>query len=854
VRKTVVVALEGFLGFAFLLQMACGRPADASDSPPRMPPPSSTAANAAAQPGGAVTEVKSLASGIEIRAGKSAVQIEALREDILRVRVALDGTLAEDASWAVLPASRTSRIRVTPESDTQTIGFRTALLRVRIDRNNASLAILDLTGNVLQTDAPGWPLDRHGSTYRIYKNMPDSEHYFGLGDKAGPLDRRNMAFSLWNTDFFGFQESDDPIYKAIPFFLTLNAGRSIGVLLDSTWRTTFNFGQDEHGMYSFGADGGAPDYYVIYGPRPREVLEKYAWLTGTAPLPPLWSLGYQQSRYSYETETRVREIADRLRHDKFPADVIYLDIDFQQNNRPFTVNKGRFPHFEQMISDLSKQGFHVVTITDLHVAHLPNAGYQPYDSGASGDHFVKNADGSVFVGEVWPGPAVFPDFTRKASRDWWGTLYANFVADGVAGFWNDMNEPSLFHVSSKTMPDDNQHRIEEPGFANRTASHLEIHNVFGMENSRATYEGLRRLQPNRRPFVLTRASYAGGQRYAYTWTGDNTSSWNHLRLTTPMILNLGLSGFGMVGADVGGFVGTPRPELLTKWMEIGSFQPIDRNHTNKGAGDKEPWVYGPEQEAIQRRYVENRYRLLPYIYTTVEEMTRTGIPVARPAFLDFPDAVDDGVPLDLSAGNQFLFGPAILVAPSPFPEQPDDYDARLPGPNWFDYWSGLALKAEVFDAQNNLLRVKVHPSFDVLPVYVRAGSIIPMQPVVQDTAEPPNGPLILRVYPGSGCAGSLYQDDGTTFDYRNNGYLRLTFSCAQTSTGWKVNISEREGAFKPWWTKIEVTLFGWDADGANVTLQGTRVLTAKVDRRNHSVAVEVPDQPSASSIEFSLAN
>ena len=226
-----------------------------------------------------------------------------------------------------------------------------------------------------------------------------------------------------------------------------------------------------------------------------------------------------------------------------------------------------------MIKDLKAEHLRTILITDLHVADLPNAGYKPYDEGSAGDHFVKNPDGSTYVGVVWPGKAVFPDFTRKASREWWGSLYSSFVGKGVSGFWNDMNEPAIFLVPSKTMPDDTRHRIDEPGFAPRTANHLEIHNVFGMQNTRGTYEGLLKLQPNLRPFVMTRASYAGGHRYAVTWTGDNSSNWSHLRQTVPQFLNLGLSGFAMAGADVGGFAASPQPELLTRWLEVAAFSP-----------------------------------------------------------------------------------------------------------------------------------------------------------------------------------------------------------------------------------------------------------------------------------------
>jgi alpha-glucosidase len=545
------------------------------------PPPSdaqSTAENKSASP-----QVQRLQNGIEISNGGVEIQVTALREDVLRVRAARNGNFSEDASWAVLDGARTASVTVAPESN----GFSTKALRVNFD-NAMRLTVSDLDGHVLQQDTR--PLEFHGSSFRLYKSMAPAEHFFGLGDKAGPLDRRGQAFTDWNSDTFGWQESTDPIYKSIPFFLSWNQGRVLGVLFDNTWRTSFDFGKEFADSYSFGAPDGPVDYYLLYGPSPKQVVEDYAWLTGPTPLPPLWSLGYQQSRYSYYPEARVREIANRLRAGKIPADVIYLDIDYQQGYRPFAVDRERFPTFEQMIKDLASQHFHIVAITDMHIAKVPDAGYAPYDSGLAGDHFVKNPDNSTYVGKVWPGNSVFPEFTRQQTRAWWGSLYKDFVADGIGGFWNDMNEPAIFGVPTKTMPDDVQHRIDEPGFAKRTATHLEIHNIFGMENSRATYDGLRTLKLNVRPFVLTRASYAGGQRYAATWTGDNSSTWNHLRLTTPMLENLGLSGFAMSGADVGGFAGSPQPDLLTKWIEVAAFQPIDRNHTASGTNDQEPAV------------------------------------------------------------------------------------------------------------------------------------------------------------------------------------------------------------------------------------------------------------------------
>jgi len=791
-----------FLFFAFLLFAPFAIPLEAEMFPAQKGVQRSIAL-------GRVTSKRMLPNGLEFHSGPIVVQVTALREDILRVRMG-NRDLPEDASWAVLPEARISSVKVVEERNGKKLGFRTQALRVMVDRETSQLQIADLDGRVIQQDDPVRPVEFHGTAFRVYKTMPAQEHYFGLGDKPGSLDRRGGAYTMWNTDWFNFQESTDTIYKSIPFFLSLCNGRASGTLFDNHWRTSFDFGKESHTSYSFGAENGPLDYYVLYGPDAKRVLEAYAWLTGPAPLPPLWSFGFQQSRFSYIPESRVREVADRLRKDRIPSDAIYLDIDFQDRHRPFTVDRSQFPHFEEMIHDLSRQNFHIVAITDLHIASAPHENYAPYDSGVAGDHFLKNPDGTMYTGKVWPGLSVFPDFTRKKTRDWWGTLYEPFVRAGIAGFWNDMNEPSIFDSPTLTIPEDVKHRIEESGMTSRIASHAEIHNILGLENSRATYEGLRKLQPETRPFVLTRASYAGGQRYAATWTGDNSSTWNHLRLATPMLLNLGLSGFGMSGADVGGFIGTPSADLLTKWIEIGAFQPIDRDHTNKDTADQEVWVHGPEQEAIRRRYIEERYRLMPYLYTAAEEMSRTGIPILRPLFLEFPKATADLHPIDLDGEGEFLFGSDLLVAPAPFPDKLDSYVAVLPSVSWYDYWTGEKLMKQSGQDQkkSETTSVTIQPRLDVLPVFVREGAILPMQPLVQSTNEIPKGPLILRVYPGQDCHGTVYQDDGTSFAYQAGGFLRMDFSCSQNEGKLTLHLGRHQGNYAAWWKEMQIEVYG----------------------------------------------
>jgi alpha-glucosidase len=804
-----------------------------------------------------ITQTHALPNGVDLRDGAARMEITALRDNVLRIRISQTEQLPEDASWAVLDSARHSTVSVTAENSDATVGFATRWLRVAVERNTGRMTIRDRDGNVLQQDAR--PVEFHGNAFRFYKTMPLDEHYFGLGDKTGPLDRRDQAFTLWNTDAYGFQESTDPIYKSIPYFMGFRSGRAFGVLMDNTWRSSFDFGKQLRDVYSYGAENGPLDCYFFYGPDPKQVVETYAWLTGTPPLPPLWTLGFQQSRYSYDSQARVMQIAERLRSDQIPADAIYLDIDYQYKNRPFTVDKQRFPDFSGMVQQLKAKHFHVVAITDLHIAKAPGEDYRPYDTGMAGDEFVKNPDGSVYTGVVWPGPSVFPDFTRQQTRAWWGGLYHDFYHLGIAGFWNDMNEPAIFETPTKTMPLDVVHRIEEPGFAKRTATHAEIHNVYGMQNTRGTFEGLLRLEPNQRPFVLTRASYAGGQRYAATWTGDNSSTWNHLRLTTPMLENLGLSGFAFSGADVGGFAGTPQKDLLTKWLEVAAFQPIDRDHTEKNSGDQEPWVGGADAEAIRRRYIEERYRLMPYLYTLAEETSRTGLPMVRPLFLEFPDALPDRHPIDVdaSASQEFLLGPDLLIAGAPFPDKMDDYDVEFPSAQWYNYWTGekvgkpAALKGngQPQSSSGPVLTTRVRPDLATLPVFVRGGTILPLAPLTQSTMDTPQGPLTLRIYTGDHCHGSLYLDDGATYNYRRGEYLRMDSSCQLNSTGLEVHLGPHQGSYPAWWKEVRIEVYGWSPQKDQVAVQSSTA-TLPLEKSVNCVSVTVPDNGRGVDLQF----
>jgi alpha-glucosidase len=767
--------------------------------------------------------------GVELRTATLSLRVTALTDTIVRVRIGRGGRFDEDASWAVPAAARAQHVAVAPTAE----GFATAALRVRLI--GGRLVVEDRAGKLISADAAA-PVKLDGRAFTLRKQLPIRTHVFGLGDKTGGLDRRGKTFVDWNTDAFGFSSADDPIYKSIPFFLAVGGeGGSYGLFLDNTRRTWFDFGHKEDGVIAFGGPDGPIDYYLIAGPSTAEVVRRYTDLTGKAPLTPLWALGYQQSRYSYMSADEVRQVAARLRADRIPTDVIWMDIDYQDRNRPFTVNTRTFPDMKGLVAGLRRDGFRAITITDLHVAYLPGKGYAPYDSGAAINAFVHQPDGSLYVAPVWPGPSVFPDFTDAKVRGWWGNLFRRQVEDGIAGAWNDMNEPAIFETPTKTMPLDIVHRIASDDFAPRTASHAEIHNVYGMENTRATYDGLRRLAPDERAFVMTRASYAGGQRYAVTWTGDNSATWDHLKLSVQQLINLGLSGFSYAGADVSGFAGGPSPDLLTRWFEIGAFYPVFRDHSATGTPRVEPWVDGPEHLAIRRRFVEERYRLIPYLYALADENARLGDPILRPVFYDHPAALQMGCDQSFA----FTLGRDLLIAPPPRPESPATYDVCLPPGGWYDYWTGLAAGSAADGAARGET-VSETPRLDRLPVFVRAGAILPRQPLVQSTADTPHGPLRLDIYPGPDCRGLLYADDGHSTAFEKGGFFRQTVRCFTDHAGLRIAFSAPDGGFQPWWREIAVTVHGRAAAG--LVSGGGRSINSQYDERAHTVgfAIESP--------------
>jgi alpha-glucosidase len=712
----------------------------------------------------------------------SQVQLTILAPDLVRVRASFTKPIpSKDHSWAIAKQDWTTpRWNLSESPDLITI--TTDELEIVVRRSPLLIEFRDArTHRVLNADERPMSYDAKGRLNDILfdpkagmfvaasKKLGFDEHFYGLGEKASRLDKRRSSFVNWNSDTPGYIEGRDPIYQTIPFYIGLQRGIAYGIFFDNSYRSYFNFGQSSQQRAWFGAEGGEMNYYFFHGPSIKKILGRYADLTGRMPLPPLWALGNQQSRWSYYPDTMVDEVVNEYRRRDLPLDVVHLDIDYMHGYRVFTFDKERFPDPKGLTDKLGRQGIKLVTIVDPGVKQPPdkNERYHAYDQGVEKNYFQRRRNGDLFVPRVWPGESVFVDYTMPEARRWWGDLHRAYTDNGIAGIWNDMNEPSDFVDQTGK----NQLDVVSYDEGEKT-THAKNRNTFALLMARATYEGLERLRPDRRPYVITRAAYAGIQRYSTMWTGDTNSTWESLALNIPMFTSLGLSGEPFVGSDVGGFIGRGNGELLVRSYQVSFLAPFCRNHKVIDGYDQEPWRFGKYYEDIIRKYLKLRYSLLPFLYTTLEEAHRTGVPLFRPLLLNYQD--DEST---YNLDDQFMIGDDLLVAPILKP----DVTRRLvylPAGSWYDYWTNKKYAGGTM--------ISVEAPLDTVPMFVRAGAIIPTGPALNYVGEKPVDPITFNIYPDNNGSASttLYEDDGLTPSYKNGNFLRtaITFRRGETST------------------------------------------------------------------------
>ncbi len=720
------------------------------------------------------------------------IKISVLSDHVIRIRYSTDGHFENDFSYAISNkfVPFTDSIQPTVHVDYVEIGTNAIILQ--INKLDCKLTFTDISGKIICRDERGFHWEEHrqygGNVVKMSKVVKEGEHFYGMGDKTMHLNLRGRRVTNWAMDTYGFKKDEDPIYKAIPFYTAIHSEIGYGIFFDNTFKAHFDFGSERRSVTSFWAEGGEMNYYFIFGPELIDVTRRYTQLTGTPELPPLWALGYQQSKWSYFPHAKVKDVANKLRSNLIPCDAIYLDIDYMDGFRCFTWDKEKFPEPKAMIAELKENGFKTVVIIDPGIKI--DEKYSVYNEAIENNYFCRRADGPFMKGKVWPGDCYFPDFTNPKVRKWWSGLFQELIEEiGVRGVWNDMNEPALFEINGKTFPDDVRH-----DFDGNPCSHRKAHNVYGMQMARATFKGVKKYNSGQRPLVITRSAYSGAQRYASAWTGDNIASWEHLWIATMQCQRMSTSGFSFVGSDIGGFIDHPTPELFVRWMQLAVFHPFFRTHSSGDHGEQEPWSFGEDALKIVRKYIELRYTLLPYIYTAFHQYVNEFTPMLKP--ISMFDQTDQDT---LYRVDEFLMGDHILVCPVLEPNAKSRY-VYLPKGKWYNYWTN-----KVFDGGKEIL---ADAPLEEIPLYIREGAVIPFYPVMQYVGEKLVDQLTIKVYYGGESLNSyLYEDSGDGYDYEKGIYNRKKFKIQCTPSSFKMSL-KTNGHYEPSYSTYKVVLYG----------------------------------------------
>lgn len=747
------------------------------------------------------------------------LQLDVKSDKVIRFRFAPEGVFNKDFSYSYAHEYDGKIALLEAREEDDKIIISTASLDIHVSKQRLLTSIFDKEGKVILEDEKGFHWEENkqygGEIVMISKKVQSGEHFFGLGDKPTDLNLRGKRLELWGKDTYGFLKNSDPLYKNIPFFLGLHHKTGYGILFDNSYRSFFDFGFERKNVFSFWAHGGEMNYYFIYGPQLMEVVETYTNMTGKPELPPLWALGYHQCKWSYYPEKVVRDLGAEFRKRRIPCDALYLDIDYMDGFRCFTWNLDYFPDPKGMINDLAEDGFKMVVIIDPGIKIDKN--YWVYQEGIEKGYFCKRMDGPLMRGSVWPGKCNFPDFTNPEVREWWSGLFKGLVETGVRGVWNDMNEPAVFEI--ETFPNDVRHDFEGD-----LSSHRRGHNVYGMQMARATYNGIKKFLYPKRPFNITRSAYSGVQKYASVWTGDNVASWEHLWLANIMCQRLSVSGISFAGSDIGGFIETPTPEMYIRWLQMGIFHPFCRTHSSGDHGDQEPWSFGEEYAELAKKFIELRYQLLPYIYTTFWQYTRYGTPMLRPiTFLDQADTET------YFRQDEFGFGDHLLVIPIAQPEV-DGRWLYLPSGNWYYFWDDERYFGNT--------EVWADASLERVPIYVRAGAVLPMYPVMQYVGEFELKELILHAYYGTSHYKSvMFEDKGDEYEYEEGKYNVVSFKSIGNECQFLIH-QHKEGNFIPTYGTYLLQVHGLPFIATECEVDGN-VVSFEADKSKNLITIKV---------------
>lgn len=706
------------------------------------------------------------------------VQLKEISPGIIRFWYDKDNFHRNNPSFAVVADESNGNRRLNISEQPQYYDVYTGDLIIRVWKAPFHISIFDKYQKLLVEDYQNHGFESDSAGMASYKILRPGERIYGLGEKNGPIDRVGRQFKMWNSDNPCYGVNKDPLYKSIPFFMS---SEGYGIYFDNTFKTAYHFGTESPDNYSFSTPGGEMIYYFIYGPSYKQIIGRYMDLTGKPIMPPAWALGFSQSRGMLTNEKLTREIAAGFRKRQIPCDIIFQDIGWTQYLQDFEWRRENYDDPVKMVEDLEAQGFKIIVSQDPVVSQQNKVQWSEADSLG---YFVKDIRTDKTYNMPWPwgGNCGVVDFTNPAVADWWGNYQQKVIDQGVRGFWTDMGEPAW----------SNEESIDRLNMNHYLGMHAEIHNVFGLTWDKVVAEQFEKHNPNTRIFQMTRSAFAGMQRYTFGWSGDAGNGnnilegWKNLAGQIPLALSAGMGGIPFWSCDISGYCGDitdyeSMGELYIRWMQFGVFNPISRAH-HEGNNAVEPWKFGPKVEAICKKVIELKYQLFPYIYTYAREAHDTGIPLMRALMLEYPEDSETA-----NLNGEFLFGKELLVAPV-VEEGAATKKVYLPEGEWIDFMHPEA-------GYQGKKWIDYPVSLETTPFFVRKGSIIPMQPVMQFINQNPRYPLLLNIYPASvnkKAVFSVYEDDGKSNDYKRDVFAERQIICYTSSEAYTIKTILKE--------------------------------------------------------------
>ena len=641
-----------------------------------------------------------------------------------------------------------------------TVRVRCGDLLIEATRNPFHLSYSTIDGTTFLEEVPEGGLSWSYWDYSLRFKLAPEDHFYGLGqadqlDGSFDLDHRGHLHEVWN-------QHTPPASTILP---ALHSLRGYGLLIDNPRRASWDLGHNDSSTFSYRASGGGLQYYVFFGPDLPKLLRTYLELTGYPPMPPRWVLGLLQSRYGYRNRQELESVARTFRDKKLPCDALILDVYWFREMGDLTFDFLDWPDAPEMIARLKRQGFRIILIEEPYITTRS----RNYDEARSKGYPATRYGGSAYTFDFWPGECALIDFSNPAAREWWTEKHRPLLQMGVDAWWTDLNEPAKHY----------QDMLHYGGSAPM------VHNVISLAMHQSIFEATQRYAPTKRTFMLSRAAFAGSQRYgAALWSGDVDMTFAALRKQVAVGLHTGIAGFPLWGSDIGGFGfdGKCTAELYARWFQFGAFCPLCRPHGDQ-TELREPWQFGPEIETICRKYLALRYRMLPYIYTAVHQACTSGIPVMRALVMDFPQD-----PAVRNISDQYLFGPEILVAPI-MQEGATQRKVYLPAGAWTDFWNEATYCGPQW--------IEISAPLDRLPLFVRQGAIIPMGPDLQYSSQRSLDPLTIEIYRGASRSFTLYEDDGETSDYLNGMFAETDIEVTEAGPVCKCSVAEPRGDFSP---------------------------------------------------------